>query len=132
MQRSSRLSRLLRRRRRDCAALRPPDHLAPPRSAQPTKAPLQSPDDAVARANATDFGLAAGVFTRDLTRGHRVVARLEAGTCWINNYNITPIEVPFGGYKHSGLGRENSLAAVEHYTQRKGVYVEMGDVEAPF
>ena len=89
-------------------------------------------DDAIARANATDFGLAAGVFTSDLTRGHRVVALLEAGTCWINNYNITPIEVPFGGYKHSGLGRENSLAAIEHYTQRKSVYVEMGDVEAPF
>ena len=93
---------------------------------------FDSEDEAVARANATDFGLAAGVFTRDLVRGHRVVARLQAGTCWINNYNITPIEVPFGGTKHSGLGRENSLAAIEHYTQRKSVYVEMGDVEAPF
>ena len=89
-------------------------------------------DEAVARANATEYGLAAGVFTRDLARGHRVVARLQAGTCWINNYNVTPIEVPFGGYKHSGLGRENSLAAIEHYTQRKSVYVELGDVEAPF
>ena len=89
-------------------------------------------DEVVARANATDFGLAAGVFTRDLARGHRVVARLQAGTCWINNYNVTPIEMPFGGYKHSGLGRENSLAAIEHYTQRKSVYVELGGVEAPF
>ncbi len=89
-------------------------------------------DEAVERANATEFGLAAGVFTRDLARGHRVVARLEAGTCWINNYNVTPVEVPFGGYKHSGLGRENSLAAIEHYTQRKSVYVELGDVDAPF
>ena len=93
---------------------------------------FDSEDEAVTRANATDFGLAAGVFTKDLARGHRVVARLDAGTCWINNYNITPIEVPFGGTKHSGLGRENSLAAIEHYTQRKSVYVEMGDVEAPF
>ncbi len=89
-------------------------------------------DEVVARANATEFGLAAGVFTRDLTRAHRVVARLQAGTIWINNYNITPIEIPFGGVKQSGFGRENSLAAVDHYTQRKSVYVEMGDVDSPY
>ncbi|UTW12889.1 betaine-aldehyde dehydrogenase [Marinobacterium rhizophilum] len=88
--------------------------------------------EVIARANNTEYGLAAGVFTRDLQRAHRVVARLKAGTCWINNYNITPIEMPFGGYKQSGLGRENSLAAIEHYTQLKSVYVEMGKVEAPY
>ena len=71
------------------------------------------------------------MFTRDIQRAHRVVAALEAGTCWINTYNITPIEMPFGGYKQSGIGRENGLAAIEHYTQRKSVYVEMGDVDAP-
>ena len=84
--------------------------------------------EVVARANATEFGLAAGVFTNDLARGHRVAAALEAGIVWINTYNITPIEVPFGGVKQSGIGRENSLAAVEHYTQRKTVYVETGGV----
>ena len=89
-------------------------------------------DEVVARANATEFGLAAGVFTRDLARGHRVIARLQAGTCWINNYNVTPIEMPFGGYKRSGLGRENGTAAIEHYTQLKSVYVELGDVAAPY
>ena len=89
-------------------------------------------DDVVARANDTDFGLAAGVFTRDIQRAHRVVARLEAGTIWVNNYNITPIELPFGGYKQSGIGRENSLTTINHYTQVKSVYVEMGDVEAPY
>ncbi|WP_119461962.1 betaine-aldehyde dehydrogenase [Rhodospirillaceae bacterium SYSU D60014] len=89
-------------------------------------------EEVIARANDTEYGLAAGVFTRDLQRGHRVVARLEAGTCWINNYNVTPIEMPFGGYKQSGIGRENSLATIEHYTQLKSVYVEMGDVEAPY
>ena len=89
-------------------------------------------DEVIARANDTPFGLAAGVFTRDIQRAHRVVARLQAGVCWINNYNITPIEMPFGAYKQSGLGRENSLAAIEHYTQLKSVYVEMGDVEAPY
>ncbi|HEX5672216.1 MAG TPA: betaine-aldehyde dehydrogenase [Acidimicrobiia bacterium] len=89
-------------------------------------------DDVIARANDTDYGLAAGVFTRDIQRAHRVVARLEAGTTWINNYNVTPIEMPFGGYKQSGIGRENSLTTINHYTQVKSVYVEMGDVEAPY
>jgi betaine-aldehyde dehydrogenase len=89
-------------------------------------------DEVIARANDTDYGLAAGVFTNDIQRAHRVVARLEAGTTWINNYNVTPIEMPFGGYKQSGIGRENSLTTINHYTQVKSVYVEMGDVEAPY
>ncbi|MFT8719703.1 betaine-aldehyde dehydrogenase [Acetobacter sp.] len=89
-------------------------------------------DEVIARANATEFGLAAGVFTNNLARGHRIVAALEAGTCWINQYNITPIEMPFGGYKQSGLGRENSQAALEHYTQIKSVYVALGNVESPY
>jgi betaine-aldehyde dehydrogenase len=93
---------------------------------------FEDENEVVARANATDFGLAAGVFTNDLTRAHRVIARLEAGTCWINHYNITPIEMPFGGVKLSGLGRENGRAAIEHYTQLKSVYVAMGDVDAPY
>jgi betaine-aldehyde dehydrogenase len=89
-------------------------------------------DEVIARANATIFGLAAGVFSADLTRAHRVIHQLEAGTCWINTYNITPIELPFGGYKQSGLGRENSRLAVEHYTQVKSVYVALGGVDAPY
>jgi len=89
-------------------------------------------DEVIARANATEFGLAAGVFTNDLTRAHRVIAQLQAGTCWINHYNITPVELPFGGVKMSGLGRENGRAALEHYTQLKSVYVAMADVEAPY
>jgi betaine-aldehyde dehydrogenase len=88
--------------------------------------------EVIARANATEFGLAAGVFTNDLSRAHRVIARLQAGTCWINQYNITPIELPFGGVKMSGLGRENGRAAIEHYTQLKSVYVAKGDVDAPY
>lgn len=89
-------------------------------------------DEVVARANDTPFGLSAGVFTRDLARAHRVIARLQAGTCWINTYNVTPIEMPFGGYKQSGIGRENGRAAIEHYTQLKSVYVELGDVDCPY
>ncbi|GAB0119718.1 betaine-aldehyde dehydrogenase [Acidisoma sp. 7E03] len=89
-------------------------------------------EEVIARANETEFGLGAGVFTRDLARAHRVVAALEAGTCWINTYNITPIELPFGGYKQSGLGRENSRAALDHYTQIKSVYVALTPVESPY
>jgi len=93
---------------------------------------FDSEDEAIERANDTEFGLAAGVFTRDIARAHRVIAELEAGTCWINNYNITPVEMPFGGYKNSGIGRENGRAAIEHYTQLKSVYVELGDIDAPY
>ena len=93
---------------------------------------FEDEEDVIGRANATEFGLAAGVFTNDLTRGHRVIARLQAGTCWINHYNVTPVELPFGGVKLSGLGRENGRAALEHYTQLKSVYVAMGNVDAPY
>jgi betaine-aldehyde dehydrogenase len=93
---------------------------------------FEDEEEVIERANATEFGLSAGVFTNDLTRAHRVIARLQAGTCWINHYNITPIELPFGGVKMSGLGRENGRAAIEHYTQLKSVYVALGDVDAPY
>jgi betaine-aldehyde dehydrogenase len=89
-------------------------------------------EEAVERANATEFGLSAGVFTRDMARGHRMAAALQAGSTWINAYNLTPVEAPFGGVKMSGVGRENSKAAVEHYTQVKSVYVNLGPVEAPY
>jgi betaine-aldehyde dehydrogenase len=93
---------------------------------------FDSEEEVIQRANNTLFGLAAGVFTNDIKRGHRVIHQLQAGTCWINNFNITPIELPFGGYKQSGHGRENSLAAIQHYTQLKSVYVELGNVESPY
>ena len=89
-------------------------------------------EEVITRANATEFGLAAGVFTADMTRAHRVVAALQAGTTWINAYNLTPVEAPFGGVKQSGVGRENGHAAVQHYTQVKSVYVGMGPVDAPY
>ncbi|MCW2763738.1 MAG: betaine aldehyde dehydrogenase [Marmoricola sp.] len=89
-------------------------------------------DEVIARANDSEFGLAAGVFTQDLTRAHRVIAALQAGTCWINQYNVTPIELPFGGVKGSGIGRENSLAAIDHYTQIKSVYVALADIDCPY
>jgi betaine-aldehyde dehydrogenase len=85
-------------------------------------------DEAVLRANRTHFGLSGAVFTRDFSRAHRVAGRLQAGSVWINDFNVTPPEVPFGGYKQSGLGRENGLQAVEHYTQVKTIYANLGDV----
>ncbi|MFP7571121.1 betaine-aldehyde dehydrogenase [Marivita sp. S2033] len=89
-------------------------------------------DEAISRANDTEYGLSAGVFTNDVTRAHRVVAQLQAGTCFINSYNDAPVEAPFGGTKMSGVGRENSREALNHYSELKSVYVRMGDVEAPF
>lgn len=88
--------------------------------------------EAVSRGNATEFGLSAGVFTSDITRAHRVIRQLEAGSCFINSYNDAPVEVPFGGSKLSGVGRENAKAAIEHYSQLKSVYVRMSQIEAPF
>jgi len=93
---------------------------------------FESEDEVIARANDTQFGLSAGVFTKDLARGHRVIAALEAGSCWINTYNLAPVEAPFGGSKASGVGRENSKQAINHYSEVKSVYVAMGPVEAPF
>lgn len=93
---------------------------------------FETEEDVMARANDTEFGLAAGVFTSDLTRAHRVVAGFEAGTCYINTYNLAPVEAPFGGSKLSGVGRENSKVAINHYSEVKTVYVSMNKCEAPF
>ena len=94
--------------------------------------PFDDEEEGIRRANDTEYGLAAAVFTQDVTRSHRVIAELQAGTTWINTYNLTPIELPFGGYGQSGIGRENSRHALDHYSQIKSVYVAMGDVDAPY
>lgn len=100
----------------------------------PVMSVLEFEDEAevIARANDTDLGLSAGVFTQDITRAHRVIDALSAGTCWINTYNLAPVEVPFGGVKSSGVGRENAKAALEHYSQIKSVYVAMTPVESAY
>lgn len=89
-------------------------------------------DEVVRRANDTEYGLAAGVVTRDLARAHRMIHRLEAGICWINTWGESPAEMPVGGYKHSGVGRENGLTTLGHYTRIKSVQVEMGDYASTF
>lgn len=89
-------------------------------------------DEVIHRANDSMYGLAAGIFTKNLSRAHSVAARIHGGSVWINNYNLYPPNIPFGGYKMSGVGRENGLAVIEHYTQLKSVYVETGEVDNPF
>ncbi|PKH07097.1 betaine-aldehyde dehydrogenase [Moritella sp. Urea-trap-13] len=89
-------------------------------------------DEVVRRANDTRLGLAAGVFTQDITRAHRVIHQMEAGICWINAYGASPAEMPVGGYKMSGIGRENGSETLKAYTQIKAVYVGMQPLESPF
>lgn len=93
---------------------------------------FEDEDDVVQRANNTDLGLAAGVFTQDIRRAHRVIHQLNAGICWINSYGASPAEMPVGGYKMSGIGRENGVETLRHYTQLKAVYVGMQKLESPF
>ncbi len=94
--------------------------------------PFADENEAVQRANATHYGLAGAVFSRNFGRAHRVANALQAGIVWINDYNVTPPEVPFGGYKQSGAGRENGLQAIEHYTQLKTIYANLGDVDRTY
>jgi len=86
-------------------------------------------DEVIVRANNTPFGLAGGLFTKDLKRAHRVSDALKCGSVWVNNYNLIPSGMSFGGYKLSGFGRENCAETIEFYTQTKSVYIEMNDVE---
>jgi aldehyde dehydrogenase (NAD+) len=82
-------------------------------------------DEAIAKANDTQYGLAAGVWTRDIKKAHYVARKLQAGTVWVNTYNVYDTAAPFGGYKQSGFGREMSAHAIEHYTQVKSVWVDL-------
>jgi len=90
-------------------------------------------DDAVRIANDTDFGLAAGIWTKDVARAHRVASRVRAGTVWINNYRKSGYSTPFGGFGMSGLGRENGPDSLDAYTEVKSVWVDLGQgVKDPF
>jgi betaine-aldehyde dehydrogenase len=89
-------------------------------------------DEAIRRANDTKYGLAAGVFTKDVSRAHRVIKQLEAGICWINTWGASPAEMPVGGYKESGIGRENGIETLRAYTQVKSVLVSMTDIPSPY
>ncbi|MCG9737759.1 betaine-aldehyde dehydrogenase [Shewanella insulae] len=93
---------------------------------------FEDENEVIARANDTRLGLAAGVFTQDITRAHRVIHQMQAGICWINAYGASPSEMPVGGYKMSGIGRENGTETLKAYTQIKAVYVGMAPLESPF
>jgi len=92
--------------------------------------PFEDEQEVIERANNTHYGLSGAVFSQNFSRAHRVANQIQAGIVWINEYNVTPPEVPFGGYKQSGIGRENGLQAIEHYTQIKTIYANLGDIEA--
>jgi (Z)-2-((N-methylformamido)methylene)-5-hydroxybutyrolactone dehydrogenase len=87
--------------------------------------PFRDEDEAVAIANDASFGLGAGIWTRDVARAHRVARRIQAGTVWINAYRKTAIQVPVGGYKNSGIGREAGAEAIKQFLQSKSVWVSL-------
>jgi acyl-CoA reductase-like NAD-dependent aldehyde dehydrogenase len=82
-------------------------------------------DEAIARANDSMYGLAAGIWTRDIRKAHYVASKLQAGTVWVNTYNVYDTAAPFGGYKQSGFGREMGQHAIDYYTQTKTVWVDL-------
>lgn len=89
---------------------------------------FQTEDEVLALANDTTYGLGSAIFTKDLTRAHKVARRIEAGMVWINSSNDSDYRIPFGGVKQSGIGRELGESALEAYTNIKAVHVNMGTV----
>lgn len=89
-------------------------------------------DEVIRRANDTKYGLAAGIFTQNLSRAHRVIHQMQAGICWVNTWGDSPAEMPVGGYKHSGVGRENGPETLLHYTQTKSILIELSDFASPY
>ncbi len=95
--------------------------------------PFDTEDEAIALANGTEYGLASGIWTRDLARAHRVARELVAGTVWVNTYRTSAAQAPFGGVRRSGYGRERGLEAVDEYLRTKNVMIELsGDIRDPF
>jgi len=95
--------------------------------------PFRDEEEAVRQANDTRYGLAAGVWTKDLRRAHRVAHALKVGTVWVNSYRTISLNAPFGGYEMSGIGRENGLEFLKEYTNVKSVWVELsGETRDPF
>jgi aldehyde dehydrogenase (NAD+) len=90
-----------------------------------TVIPFDTEEEAIQIANSTNYGLASGAHTRDIKKAMRVANAIQAGTCWINCYNIYDVSVPFGGYKASGFGRENGKEVMENYTQTKSIWIDL-------
>ena len=88
-------------------------------------APFGHEDEVIGRANATGYGLAASIWTRDLARAHRVAARVEAGLVWVNSWFLRDLRTPFGGMKNSGIGREGGVHSLEFYTELKNICIKL-------
>src|SRR5262249_27200086 len=93
-----------------------------------TVTPFDSPEEAIAYANSTRYGLSASVWTRDLQKAHRVAAAIESGTVWVNTWLLRDLRVPFGGMKESGVGREGGFDSLEVFTEAKNVCIKLGTV----
>jgi aldehyde dehydrogenase (NAD+) len=89
--------------------------------------PFESEDEAIAIANDSPFGLAAGVWTQNIARAHRVAAQLQVGQVWINTYRVQAAQAPFGGTKRSGYGRERGIEAIDEYLRIKNTMIDLSD-----
>jgi acyl-CoA reductase-like NAD-dependent aldehyde dehydrogenase len=89
--------------------------------------PFDSEEEGVRLANQTEYGLAAGIWTRDLNRAHRVAAQLQAGCLWVNQWGSYPSEAPFGGYKQSGTGHDLGIESLHEYMQVKNVHIDLAE-----
>jgi acyl-CoA reductase-like NAD-dependent aldehyde dehydrogenase len=96
----------------------------------PAHHPFPCSPHAIANAHDSIYGLAAGLWTKDIKRGHRVAHRLEAGTVWVNAYNRYDTATPFGGYKESGFGRDMGPEALDGYLQTKSIWVDLSEDRA--
>jgi acyl-CoA reductase-like NAD-dependent aldehyde dehydrogenase len=94
--------------------------------------PFEDEDEVVAMANDNEYGLGGAVWTKDINRAFRVARNVETGRMWINNYNTLPAHAPFGGYKKSGIGRETHKMMLEHYTQKKNIFVSLSEAKVGF
>jgi 5-carboxymethyl-2-hydroxymuconic-semialdehyde dehydrogenase len=90
--------------------------------------PFDGDDEALALANDTRYGLAAYVWTRDLTRAHTFAQSIEAGMVWLNSHNVRDLRSPFGGVKASGLGHEGGYRSLDFYSDQQAVHITLGDV----
>jgi aldehyde dehydrogenase (NAD+) len=94
---------------------------------------FETDEQAVAIANATQYGLAAGIWSQDITRAHSVGRELEAGTVWINMYRSVAVQAPFGGFKQSGYGREHGVEGILEYTATKNTMIDLArEARDPF